>query len=119
MSSEHAMWLCCLSNFVQPDCLRQYDRTTGLFVESLEEVRISLQKASKIHENGVLFALSNLSEEEIAAIRDKVFDNVKRELSNYLPESLYYNDAEMDENLGYRMRRSALKALEETIESWR
>jgi hypothetical protein len=96
----------------------KYEKEAGLFPDSLEEVRASLRVAAKNYENPTLSRLSILDEEGIKKIAEAVFKGIREDISNYLPESLYYNDRNMDEILGYRVRRAGVKVLEAEIEKW-
>jgi hypothetical protein len=107
-----AKWLLSISNLVCPGCVNEYDRVSGLYPESFRGVQETVRQAAIENDSDMLRLVAQITEEEVTQIAEAVLEATKKELSNVLAETLYYNDRDSDEILGYRVRRSGLRALE-------
>jgi hypothetical protein len=90
----------------------EYDRVSGLYVDSFESVREAIRQTAIDEDSDSLRLVSKITEEEVIEIGNAVLEATRKELSNCLSEALYYNDKDNDEILGYRVRRAGLRALE-------
>jgi len=107
-----AKWLLSISNLVCPGCVNEYDRVSGLYVDSFESVLEAIRQTAIDDDSDSLRLVSKITEEEVIEIGNAVLEATRKELSNCLAEALYYNDKDNDEILGYRVRRAGLRALE-------
>ena len=116
---ETSVWLLLISNWVVPGCCRSYVVGGLLIPPTLDDLLGVIRQEAYDEGSELLRRVAEMSEDDIIAIRNAVFEASRPEVVLGLPCALYYHDADADADLGARIRRAGMRALETSYANWR